>query len=104
MKRMTKGAPPLLLLAAAMLAGCQSAPPAPTVAPVAEARPIRFDTRLLQDCAPLPVLKDSSDRAVMDFVREMLARYADCARAKKALDTEVRRMLAPPPAAASAPG
>ncbi len=86
-----------------LVAGCQTAPPAPTVAPVAAAKPIQFDARLLQDCEPLPLMKDSSDRAVMEFVRETLARYSDCARAKKALNAEVRRMLAPPPGA-SAPG
>lgn len=90
------------MLAAFALSACQTAPHVPTVAPVAEARRISFDERLLQDCAPIPVLKDSTDRAVLEFLRETLARYADCARAKKALDVEVRRLLAPAPAASSA--
>lgn len=84
-----------------VLAACSTAPKAPIVAPVAEAKPIRIDPRVLRECDPPPSLQDTSDKAVLVFVKDLLGRYADCAQSKRALNAEVRRLIAPPPAASA---
>jgi hypothetical protein len=78
-----------ILLLTALLTGCATT--GVTTAPVATDGTVKFDERLVADCKPLPKLEDTTDVVLLDYTKQLFELYADCAKAKKLENEEVKK-------------
>lgn len=79
----------LILVGLSTLSGCASVTSQPAVPE--GAKTVNFDKSLLQDCAPLPKLKSSTDTEIKDFLANTVKVYVDCSTNKRKLNQEVKK-------------